>query len=198
MATRRHGLAAVAQVLRFFARRPGTRWAARAGFVTERVVSVDGQPWRVICTIHAVPAGPRRVEFQSSVTLWPRTLEKRPRWKRGGWNVALRKKKWYQACERRLGRHGYQGRWPASPWGRFGDFWKPLKDTAAVLAEVARLEQLGAEIPRRAGAAEQPAAAGRTRGPDARRPGGGADPRQAAPVRWFRGSKAVRAGRPGR
>jgi hypothetical protein len=156
MASRVHGLAAVVQVLRFVARRRGTRWMARAGFHAERVVPVDGTPWRVSYTIHAVPAGPPRVEFTSSITLWPETPRKRPGWKRGGWDAALRRKKWYQACGRQLGQHGYAGRWQASPWGRFGDFRKPLKDTAAVLAEVVRLERLRAEFLRSPGAAERP------------------------------------------
>ena len=110
-----------------------------------RVVSVDGKPWRVCYAIHAVPASRLRVEFRSSITLWPERLRKRPGWKRGGWSAALRKKAWYQGCEQQLDQHGYEGRWQASPWGRFGDFWKSLKDTAAVLAEVELLEQLEAE-----------------------------------------------------
>jgi hypothetical protein len=72
---------------------------ARAAFETRRVVSVDGKPWRVYYKIHAVPAGRLRVEFQSSITLWPERLRKRPGWKRGGWSTALRKKRWYQGCE---------------------------------------------------------------------------------------------------
>jgi hypothetical protein len=145
LASRRHGLAEFARVLRLLARRRGARWTARGAFETRRVLSVHGTPWRVTCAIHAVPAGTLRVQFQSSITLWPVTLRKRPGWKRGGWSAALRTKGWYRACEGELGQHGYRGRWQASPWGRFGDFWKPLRDAGAALGEMERLERLATE-----------------------------------------------------
>jgi hypothetical protein len=145
-ASRRPGLAEIGRLVRLFARRQRLRWVARAGFETSRDIAVGDEPWRVCYAIHVIPAGPRGVELKSSITLWPAATRKRPGWRRGGRSPTLRAKGWYETCRRRLGQHGYAGRWQASPWGRFGSFWKPLKDTAAVSAEIAALERLPAAL----------------------------------------------------
>ena len=53
-----------------------------------------------------------------------------------------------QNCEREIRRHGYSGEWRKSPWGRFGDFWKRLKDAKAVADEAKRLDDLRLKLDR--------------------------------------------------
>jgi hypothetical protein len=59
-----------------------------------------------------------------------------------GWDKELLKQDWYQKRQRQLRSFGYRGRWEACPAGRFGDFWKTLKDTKTAAAEVRRLDRL--------------------------------------------------------
>jgi hypothetical protein len=101
---------------------------------------VGGTHFRVTYAIHATPLlRGLDVEIKSSVTLCPPARTKLPAgWKRGGWNKELRRARWYQACQRELNGLGYVGAWQASPWGRFGDFWKDL-DTADEVADEIRL-----------------------------------------------------------
>jgi hypothetical protein len=62
-----------------------------------------------------------------------------------GWHPELVKSDWYRACGRELRRHGYNGSWVWSPYGRFGDFWKTLQNFASLAREVRLLERLRKE-----------------------------------------------------
>jgi hypothetical protein len=96
---------------------------------------------RVICNIHVVPGG-RDVPFQSSVTIWQASKRKQSDWKKGGWNATLSSAGWYEAVQLALEPYGYVGKWQASPWGRFGDFWKMLKGADSAMAEVEVLDEI--------------------------------------------------------
>ena len=106
----------------------------------ERVVSVGRTKWTVCYKVHVIPS--RRIEYKTSITLWPRTRQNRARL---GWHPHLVKSNWYQACLRELRRYGYHGNWLSSPYGRFGDFWKTLRDFSALARETRFLERLRKE-----------------------------------------------------
>jgi len=56
-----------------------------------------------------------------------------------------RQEQLYQACLREPRRYGYHGNWLSSPYGRFGDFWKTLRDFSALARETRFLERLRKE-----------------------------------------------------
>jgi hypothetical protein len=116
-------------------------WLANAGVETQRVVSVGRTKWTVCYKVHVIPS--RRIEYKASITLWPNVRrEKLTSRRQPGWHPDLVKTNWYQACGRELRRHGYHGSWQWSSWGRFGDFWKSLKDFRALAREAHALERL--------------------------------------------------------
>jgi hypothetical protein len=100
--------------------------------------------FRVTYAIHATPLlRGLNVEVKSSITLWPPAHRRLPAgWKRAGWNAELLEAGWYQACKRELKRLGFDGKWRASPWGRFGDFWKDLDTPSTFPAEIRLLARL--------------------------------------------------------
>jgi hypothetical protein len=110
------------------------------GVMARRVVEVGATKWTVCYMVHVIPS--RRVEYKASITLWPRTGKRLTSRRQLGWHPELREAKWYQACGRALARHGYRGSWQWSPWGRFGDFWKTLKNLDALAREIRLLERL--------------------------------------------------------
>src|SRR2546426_2384755 len=97
---------------------------------SDLVVSVGPTKWTVCYKVHVIPS--RRTQYKASITLWPRTRQNRAR---PGWHPHLVKSNWYQACLREPRRYGYHGNWLSSPYGRFGDFWKPLRDFSALARE---------------------------------------------------------------
>ena len=116
-------------------------WLASAGVEAQRTVSVARTKWTVCYKVHVIPS--RRIEYKASITLWPNARGKRLTSRRqAGWHPDLIKTNWYQACSRELRRHGYRGSWQWSPWGRFGDFWKTLKDFSSLARETHKLERL--------------------------------------------------------
>ena len=127
-------------------------WRVRTHLERRRVERVGHTHFRMTCAIHATPLlRGLNVEVKSSITLWPASRRRLPAgWKRAGWNADLLKARWYQACQRELKRLGYDGKWQASPWGRFGDFWKDLDTPSAIAAEIKLLARLseGAWLPK--------------------------------------------------
>ena len=119
-------------------------WRVRTHVERRRVERVGRTHFRATYAIHATPLlRGLNVEVKSSITLWPPARRRLPAgWKRAGWNADLLKKRWYQACQRELQRLGYDGQWKASPWGRFGDFWKDLDTPSAIAAEIRLLARL--------------------------------------------------------
>src|SRR5262245_22876671 len=139
-AVRRREFDAVVHLVRLF-RGLGVPWqVGNAGFEPRVPFRVAGFTGTVVYKVHAIGFGERRLRFKVSVTLWPRDAV------RGG-SARTRKRSarlvqtGLEACGRALRRHGYRGDWPASPWGRFGDFWKSLRDVKAVRSEVRVLER---------------------------------------------------------
>ena len=125
--------------LRAFGRLDG--WClVNAGIEAQHMVSVGLTRWTVCYKVHVIPS--RRTQFKASITLWPRT---RHRPAHPGWHPQLLKAGWYQTCQRELHRYGYRGSWAASPFGRFGDFWKTLRDFNALTKEAHVLEGLRPE-----------------------------------------------------
>ncbi len=116
---------------------------ASAGVEAQRVVSVRRTKWTVCYKVHVIPS--RRIEYKASITLWPRARKRLPSRRQPGWHRDLVKRNWYQACGRELRRHGYHGSWLWSPYGRFGDFWKTLRDLSSLAREVRLLEHLRRE-----------------------------------------------------
>ena len=109
-----------------------------AGFVRSGTVTIDGKRWTVSLRIDAYHVDrdlSKQPRLRSSITLWP------PRSANGKKTAAERK--WAQAAEQEIRRHGYEGEWRRSPaGGRFGDFWKSLRNAKGVAAEVRRLNDL--------------------------------------------------------
>jgi hypothetical protein len=101
-----------------------------AGFETRVPLTSGALSGTVVYKVHTVGWSESRMRFLASVTVWPRRAAKR----RLG---ADAEKKWRAACTRALRAHGYRGKWRASPWGLFADYWKSLKDLRALHAEVA-------------------------------------------------------------
>jgi hypothetical protein len=116
-------------------------WLASAGVEAQRVVSVGRKKWTICYKVHVIPS--RKIEYKASITLWPKVRRKRLTSRRQrGWDADLIKTNWYQACCRELRRYGYRGSWLWSPWGRYGDFWKTLKDFGSLAREAHVLERL--------------------------------------------------------
>ena len=140
---KRKRLDGMVHLYRLFAERTDDPWFMRSHFEARREVAVLRTRLTVCCAVHVMPVGQSGSPFKSSITIWPKgkTL---PSAQRGRWNASLRDSGWYDACARSLRQRGYRGRWRPSPWGRFGDFWKDLKGTEALLAEVQALEQVRA------------------------------------------------------
>jgi len=118
-------------------------WLASGGLEAQRVVSVGRTRWTVCYKVHVIPS--RRTEYKANITLWPHAQKRIRSRRHPGWHPDLVKGKWYQACGRELRRHGYHGTWQWSPWGRFGDFWKSLKDSGSLAREAHFLERLRSE-----------------------------------------------------
>lgn len=115
-------------------------WLASAGVEARRVVSVGRTKCTVCYKVHVIPS--RKIEYKASITLWPNARRRLASRRQPGWQPDLVKAHWYQACGRELRRHGYRGSWQWSPWGRFGDFWKTLKDFSSLAQEARKLECL--------------------------------------------------------
>lgn len=119
------------------------------GFERREVVTVHATRWTCCYKIHAnnfnrnILAAPK---LQASITFWPPRATKVSGAAGRARDAKLRSAGWYGACERELQRHGYRGKWRATRWGRMGDFWKDLKDTRAVAAEVRRFDGLEWEL----------------------------------------------------
>jgi hypothetical protein len=111
-----------------------------AGVEAQRVVSAGRTKWTVCYKVHVIPS--RRVQYKASITLWPRARTRLVSRAHLGWHPDLVKGDWYQTCGRELRRHGYHGNWHWSPHGRFGDFWKTLKDFNALAREARLMERL--------------------------------------------------------
>ena len=117
---------------------------ASVGVEARRVVSVRRTTWTVCYKVPVIPL--RRIECKSSITLWPRARKTLASRRQPGWHPDLVKGgNWYQAYGRELRRHGYHGSWLWSPCGRFGDFWKTLRDSNSLAREVRLLEHLRRE-----------------------------------------------------
>jgi hypothetical protein len=142
-AQRQDRLDGIVRLCRFFGRQARGSWTGSAHFRTTRVLAVGRTQVAVSCAVHVVPDG-LEGSFGSSVTVWPKGRKRRAS-QSAGWNAILVRMDWYRACQRALQRHGYRGKWRASPWGRFGDFRKSLKDGHALTAEIAILERIKAE-----------------------------------------------------
>jgi hypothetical protein len=116
-------------------------WSVTSAAVeAKRVVSVGRTKWTACYKVHVIPS--RRIQYKTSITLWPRTTTTLASRRHPGWHPDLAKAKWYQACTRELRRHGYRGRWLWSPSGRFGDFWKTLGGADSLAREVRLLDRL--------------------------------------------------------
>jgi len=113
------------------------------GVESRRVVSVRGTNWTVCYKVHVIPS--RTIEYKASITMWPRARKTLASRTQPGWHPELVKSNWYKTCGRELRRHGYYGSWAWSPYGRFGDFWKTLRDFESLAREVRLLERLRKE-----------------------------------------------------
>lgn len=113
------------------------------GLEARQVISVARTKWTVCYKIHAIPSG--RTEYKSSITLWPRAKKRLVSRAEPGWHAGLVKSNWYRTCREELCRRGYHGRWSWSPSGRFGDFWKTLKDFQSLAKEARILDRLRKE-----------------------------------------------------
>jgi hypothetical protein len=112
---------------------------SNAGYELRRSIRVHGSLWTACLKVHVVPAPDvsrrrrPRIEFKSSVTLWPPRLSKQEK-------AELARKGWYEDVLRLLRQAGYGGRWMSSPSGKFGDFWKDLHDIQRIRKEAEWLE----------------------------------------------------------
>jgi len=132
------------RVARLFEAFDGAWSMASAGFVKSETIEVAGKGWIVSFRIDAYHVDrdlTTKPRLRASITLWP------PRHPKARQTVAERQ--WVRDSEQDIRANGYEGEWRRSPWGRFGDFWKDLRDARAVAAEVARLDQLGASLLRK-------------------------------------------------
>jgi hypothetical protein len=132
---------------RFFERHLSEWKTANAGFERRNVVIADGAQWTVIYKIHGVRserARAAKLELKSSITVWPARATGKGKPSRPGRGAVAGRPPdlWLERYGRVVRQHGYRGRWQESPVGRFGDFWKPLRDARAVAAEVKRLDRL--------------------------------------------------------
>ena len=114
-----------------------------AGIEVRRAVSVGRTKWTICYKVHVIPS--RQPQYKASITLWPPAGRKLASRRSAGWRADLLEIGWYKRAGRELRRHGYRGRWQWSPWGRFGDFWKALRDVDALAAEVHVLDHLRQE-----------------------------------------------------
>jgi len=137
----------VFRLLRLFGDLQGAWLTASAGFERRDVLTVDGKQWTVIYKLHVIRPkadSTGKVDLKSSITLWPSKSSKRrvAGGSSDGWDADLLKQNWYQALQGQLRRYGYRGRWELSPVGRFGDFWKTLRDTKAAASELKLLDRV--------------------------------------------------------
>lgn len=137
----------VFRVLRLFEDLQGAWITANAGFERREALAVDGKQWTVIYKLHVIRSegdSAGKVDLKSSITLWPPTAPKRKvaDGSKDGWDANLLKQHWYQTCQRQLRRYGYRGRWQPSPVGRFGDFWKTLRDAKTAAKELKLLDRV--------------------------------------------------------
>lgn len=121
---------------------------ANIGYEKRQVLTIDRMRWIINYQIHALydyPRGPYKPWLRSSVTLWPSSRARRDR---QGWRARLRQQGWYRRCQQELARHGYHGEWLSSPYGRFGTFWRRLRNTDALSAELRRLDLMQLQTPK--------------------------------------------------
>jgi hypothetical protein len=111
------------------------------GFHRNQDVVIDGLRWRVNYKIHALcdhPRGPYKPWLRSSITVWPPSprngqLDRRSR---------AQQRQWCDRIGRELLRQGYSGEWLRFSWGRFGDYWRRLSDSGALITELKRLDRM--------------------------------------------------------
>lgn len=123
-----------------------------AAYSMSRTLEMSNQPWTCCASFHVIGHA-RSCEVRASLTLWPKGVLKPARKHR--FNE-------YDRITAELLKIGYAGRWQESPQGRFGDFWKHLKNGStskirreariieAFLDEVTGSRRVGARIHRRA------------------------------------------------
>jgi len=122
------------RLIRFFTRRGGPWQVGATGFEARLRLRIGGRTGSIVYKLHTLGWGERRMRYLASVTIWPSSRRTRTEETRA--SRAFR-----ESCSRTLRRHGYRGKWQRSPWGRFGDFWKRLKDLRALHHEAAMLER---------------------------------------------------------
>jgi hypothetical protein len=108
-----------------------------AGYEMSQTVQLEGRPWKVCMTILVfVKRGSDgySVEFKSSVTLWPPTMNGRE-------EAKLQRQRFYARLRKLITSWGYSGTWSRSPYGKFADFWKTLPTANDVHREATRLER---------------------------------------------------------
>jgi hypothetical protein len=131
---------------RFFEAQRQAWRATNAGFERRNFVIVDRTRWTIICKIHALKFQPTRLEkinFRASITIWPGTMTKSERFARVRVaNAGRPARQWRREAEGKIRKQGYRGRWRRFPGGKFGDFWKTLRDLRAARAEVKLLDSL--------------------------------------------------------
>jgi len=114
-------------------------WTSSVNFEgQQRAFTVEGTRWKMFFHVYAARLRSKsasKVEFKSTITLWPTGLTKNK-------EARLRKSKWPERCQRQMRRHGYRGKWDQSPHGPFALFEKTLRDVKAVTAEVVLLDEL--------------------------------------------------------
>jgi hypothetical protein len=115
-------------------------WLANGGVETQRTISVGRAKLTVCYKVHVIPS--RRPTYKASITVWPRARRRFTSRLQLGWHPDLLRMGWYQASAREFRQHGYHGTWRWSPWGRFGDFWKSLKEPGSLAKEAHKLERL--------------------------------------------------------
>src|SRR5215510_13284747 len=115
-------------------------WLANGGIETQRTISVGRAKLTVCYKVHVIPS--RRPTYKASITVWPTARRRFTSRTQLGWHPDLLRTGWYQVCAREFRQLGYHGRWRWSPWGRFGDFWRPLKGAGCLEKEAHKLERL--------------------------------------------------------
>jgi hypothetical protein len=89
----------------------------------------------LVYKVHTIGWAERRMRFFGSVTIWPR-MEARVTRRLGKASAARVEKACQERCNRVLRQQGYRARWHRTPWGKFGDYWKPLQDLRKLYAEI--------------------------------------------------------------
>ena len=120
---------------------------ANAGYEFWSAFQAPRFAWSVCMKIHVLPAGegplaPR--QFKASISILP--IKRSPKEEK-----MLDRAGWFESTRDALTRAGYRGKWAASPFGRWGDFWKELANIAAVRREADRMSkmQLGVPTPKK-------------------------------------------------